>query len=178
MQPTKKKMGCLPWGLIGIAGFCFIGIVGTIAGGGSTSDFENSTTSQANSQNSADTKPALSAKEEEAKQKAEWEKRKKTAIKVTAEGLWKAYDSNTVSADEKYKDKLVLVSGQVTGVTEIAGKYQVNLASDEYGFKTVQISYPEEARDIIKKFNKGDGYSIYVVVKQERMGIVLCEAEF
>ena len=67
------------------------------------------------------------------------------SYKVTAVELYKEYDANSVAADQKYKDKVLEVSGKICNIGEdITGVPYIVLAGDEYGMTGVQCFFGDE----------------------------------
>jgi hypothetical protein len=89
------------------------------------------------------------AKEEEQKKK-DRELREGPAITVTADKLYEEYDANPLSADTKYKNKVLEVSGTVLRVDRDAfGRVAVEL--DATGDGMIRCEFPREAKDQLEK---------------------------
>lgn len=104
-QPAKKKSpvlkgcgGCL--GLI-----VFVGIIATIASKGKDNSGQTSSPDTSVSQSSSQPEQAP---QEQAPQEQ--------AVEVTAKDLFEAYQGNEISADGKFKDKSVLVTGTIQDI--------------------------------------------------------------
>ena len=75
------------------------------------------------------------------------------SYKVTAVDLYKEYDANSVAADQKYKDKVLEVSGKICNIGEdITGVPYIVLAGDEYGMVGVQCCFGDE--NVVAKLSK------------------------
>lgn len=88
------------------------------------------------------------------------------SIKVTAEDLLNAYDSNEVKADLMYKGKLVDVTGIVTDIRVTFGKTAVSLSNEEgSGLKDVTCYFDDKSQDLkVADLKKGDKVTISGVV--------------
>ena len=99
-----------------------------------------------------------------------------SAIEVTAQELYSAYDANQVAADAKYKDKTL----KVTGVVESIGKdildtpYITLTSGGQYEVWGVQCMFDEKYEPELAKLTKGqmvtvqgecDGYLVNVLLR-------------
>jgi hypothetical protein len=93
-------------------------------------------------------------KEEEAKGRA-------NAQSVTVAELLDAYDANAVAADEKYKDKWLIVTGEVDRVEKELGDLSVTL-KDKNRAKVgeVQCSFSNDHKDAVAGLKAGDTVKI------------------
>lgn len=79
-------------------------------------------------------------------------------IDVKADALTKEYDQNELSADGKYKGKLLSVSGKVTDIAETFGTISVDLEGHkESGINLLSIkcSFADSQKDAVSKLKKG-----------------------
>ena len=85
------------------------------------------------------------------------------AIEVTAKEMLQEYDDNEVKADEKYRDKLVTVTGKINDVgKDILDEAYVSVGTgSEYEFITVQCYFSdEEELKKVSDLNKGDDITL------------------
>lgn len=114
----------------------------------STSSSNSSTSTSSNSNSSTSNSSNNSASQ--------------TPIKVTSEELKKAYESNEVSAEEKYKGKTVIVTGKIREIRTSSGKAVIGL-SDEKGayIDDVSCRFDDNSQDSrIAKLSKGQTITI------------------
>lgn len=82
------------------------------------------------------------------------------AIKVTAVRMMDDYNENGVSADSKYKGKLIEVTGTVDDISkDILGDLYVTLLTDEMMFD-VQCYFKKEHTESLGALKKGQGVVI------------------
>ena len=75
---------------------------------------------------------------------------------VTAAQLWSAFNDNEVAAEDRYKGRLVAVTGKISKIaTSITGAPEVTMNVDQYGMATVTFDFPRDARAQIAKLKKG-----------------------
>ncbi len=75
---------------------------------------------------------------------------------VTASDLVKAYDANTVAADQKYKGKKFKVSGTVSDInTDIMGDPYLVLHSSGNSFNAPHFSFDKAAASLLANISKG-----------------------
>jgi len=73
---------------------------------------------------------------------------------IQAKTLTKDYDDNELSADGKYKGKLLAVTGKVSNIAETMGKVTVSLEGHDF-VNTVLCSFDDSEREKIAKLKKG-----------------------
>ena len=57
----------------------------------------------------------------------------KPSVKISASRLYKEYDANEIAADQKYKGKIIEVTGVIRDIgNDIMNNAYVTLAGDEY----------------------------------------------
>ena len=80
-----------------------------------------------------------------------------SAISVSSATLYADYDANQISADLKYKDRVVLVTGTVDSVGEnFMGDATVTLTDGtEFGFGGVECSFADSNRSDLAAISKG-----------------------
>lgn len=80
---------------------------------------------------------------------------------VTAKALIDAYDANEIAADQKYKDKVIQVSGQVEDISEdIMGDPYITLCIGEYGFDCVQCYFADSEKGKLARLSKGQNVKV------------------
>lgn len=98
-------------------------------------------------------------KTKEEKPKAE-EKPKEEAIVISALDLYNAYDSNEVSADQKYRNKQLEVTGKVKDIgKDVFDKIYVTLDVGA-GIGSVYISFDKGQEDQIAELAKGQSLTV------------------
>jgi hypothetical protein len=88
----------------------------------------------------------------------------KPAATLTAEQLLDEYKKNQIGADQRYKDKLIQVTGKVSGIGKLplAG-YTIDIASPaegELGIKCILDKDNKEAEEKAGKLKEGDTITI------------------
>ncbi len=69
------------------------------------------------------------------------------AISITAEQLYKEYESNEVAADQKYKNKILNLSGTIRDIGKTIGdKPYINFATGRFTHQ-VMVSFPAKVYD-------------------------------
>lgn len=69
------------------------------------------------------------------------------AISITAEQLYKEYEANEVAADQKYKNKILNLSGTIRDIGKTIGeKPYINLATGRFSHQ-VMVSFPAKVYD-------------------------------
>jgi hypothetical protein len=75
---------------------------------------------------------------------------------VTAAEITKAYDGNTVAADQKYKGKTLKIKGTVSDIaTDFLGNPYVTMKGGVNEFMEPQFKFPSGAADQMAKLKKG-----------------------
>ncbi len=83
-------------------------------------------------------------------------KDKQVEVKTSAIKLCSAYDSNSIGADDKYKDKVMLISGTIISIDkDFLDELYVELQGDEYGLINVECYFAEEDKGKLSKLSKG-----------------------
>lgn len=151
----KKKGGCLKIFVIALLLILAL-LVFSIAMGGS-SDSPANDSSDADAQNSTAATP------------------EPEYIEVTAKDLLAAYDENTVSADNTYKDQLLKVTGTVGTIgKDIMDDAYVTLTSDEpYSLISVQCYFSKDNLDAIASLKEGDTVTITGKCDGESLNVLL-----
>ena len=83
----------------------------------------------------------------------------KVDYEVTANQLYKAYNTNEISADDKYKAKKLAVTGRISDISEIMGNISVDLKTSD-GIGWTKISCKMENRDVVSKLRKGQEITV------------------
>lgn len=83
-------------------------------------------------------------------------------FKLSAAALIAAYEANEVAADEKFKGKLIEVTGVVDTIAkDIMGDPYVTLGSDkEFEFAHVQAMFPADAAKQLAGLRKGQTLTV------------------
>lgn len=85
----------------------------------------------------------------------------KKVIKISAEKLYKAFDDNSIAAEEKYKGKLVQVSGKIDSIDEsFWGTPYVRLKADDYGFTSVTCYFSSSDKSELASLQKNQSITI------------------
>ena len=104
-------------------------------------------------------------------------KAEEKTISINASDLFDAYDANEVKADEKYKGKLLKISGTIKDIgKEIMDDSYITLkSSNPYEIISVQCMFSDEAEakklgdlkkgDKIKILGECDGVTVNVLIK-------------
>ncbi len=97
----------------------------------------------------------------------------KPAFSVSSKKLYADYDANGVAADEKYKDKVIRVTGKVTTIDrDIMDKIYVTLKGDEY-FGDVQCFFAEDHTKTASKLSKGQRITVKGKCEGKMMNVLL-----
>lgn len=75
-------------------------------------------------------------------------------VSVSAKELTKTYDENELAADEKYKGKMLAVSGKISNIAETLGNLTISLEGHDV-VKSVMCSFDESEKSNIAKLKKG-----------------------
>jgi hypothetical protein len=85
-------------------------------------------------------------------------------LAITAEQLAKEYNSDPAAADKKYKGKLLVVTGKVHAVYEVAGEPSVLLRGfrkkEPEATTLVQCSFTKEQHEKAGKLKKDDEFKV------------------
>lgn len=83
----------------------------------------------------------------------------KVDYEVTANQLYRAYNTNEISADDKYKGKKLAVTGRISDISEVLGSISVDLKTgDSVGW--TKVSCTMKNRDVVSKLRKGQEITI------------------
>jgi len=83
----------------------------------------------------------------------------KIDYEVTANQLYRAYNTNEISADDKYKGKKLAVTGRISDIREVLGSINVDLKTGD-GIGWTKVSCTMKNRDIVSKLRKGQKITI------------------
>lgn len=161
-KATKKKGGCLKIVLIVFVVFVVLGVIGTIFGEPSDSSGQT-TPNTPNSVASAESMPEATPEPTP------------TYIEVSATDLLAAYDANTVSADNQYKDQLLKVTGTVGSIgKDILDDAYVTLTNDEeYSIVSVQCYFAKDNLEGISTLKEGDTVTITGTCEGSTLNVIL-----
>ena len=82
----------------------------------------------------------------------------KPSEKISAIRLYKEYDANEIAADQKYKGKIIEVTGVIRDIgNDIMNNAYITLAGDEY-FGDIQCYFNEKS--VVAKLSKGKRITI------------------
>lgn len=97
------------------------------------------------------------------------------AIDITAAQLYKEYDENELAADDKYKGKILRVSGKVSSIDQdILNSLYVTLETGDYNIFSIQCYFDDSKRQQLTALKKGgkatiigrcDGWSGNILLK-------------
>ena len=84
------------------------------------------------------------------------------AVSITADQLFNAYKANEVAADEKFKDKVLLVSGTIDNIGKdiTDTPYVVLKAGGDFSFGGVQCMFDDKAKGQLANLQKGQKVQI------------------
>jgi len=78
------------------------------------------------------------------------------SISITAEELYKDYEDNEVAADQKYKTRVLEVSGTVESIgKDILDEMYVTLKVGEYSIMTIQCYFSGTYKNALAQLKKG-----------------------
>lgn len=139
-QNSPKKKWYTRWWVIVIAVIIVISVIGSMG--------EDSNPSTSESSDTSAEAPATATKESE---------NKTPEVTVTSAALAKAYKDNEVAADQKYKGKLIEISGTVTGVDNgtFDNEIIVKLTDGEYDFSGPMCYMKPSEHDKVVSYTKG-----------------------
>lgn len=99
-------------------------------------------------------------------------------IDVTSFNLMAEYEENEASANMKYKDKPVRVTGEVTGVGEMFDQYFVKLKGNkQIGFE-VQCFVSDDWESYIANLKKGDTVTIKGICDGKSLNVAVKDCIF
>jgi len=100
-------------------------------------------------------------------------------IKISAEALSAAYENNEVRADNKYKDKLLKVSGTIETISKgTFGGINIRLSDGQpYSLGGVSIDLSDSYSKSVGNLNKGDRLSVVARCHGKTLTFVFLEAE-
>jgi hypothetical protein len=77
---------------------------------------------------------------------------------LTATGLFQAYAKNEAAADEKYKNKVIYLTGQIASVeSNLSSGYVVNVLADINSGDVITCRFPKDQSDFLVRLSMG-GY--------------------
>lgn len=158
-SPPKKGnpfvIGCL--GLLGL--FVVIGVIGNLVGGdkgsGSSSSSPASSDTSDSSSSDSSSEPA--------------------AISISANQLSSAYNANELAADDKYKDKVLAVSGTVDSIgKDITDTPYVTLQANG-DLLGIQCMFDNQYKEQLSKLHKGQQIQIHGTCKGKTLNVLLAD---
>ena len=151
-MPEKKKLDSGTIGcLVILAGLGIIGLIALVSGPGTPN------------QGQGQSAPAAAEK----------------PLVVSATMLLAAYHANEVSADEKYKGRLLKVTGVVESINKdiLDSPFVSLIGGEENIFDTVQVTFNEGYKDWLMKLRKVQRITAVGRCKGMLVGSVLVEAQ-
>lgn len=136
--------------LTGILVFIIIGIIGSVGGDKSTKTANTTSDTKTDTASENKATPVAETKQAEPQQQA-------PQITVTSATLSKEYSENEVSADAKYKDKLLEVSGKIVSISNgtFDNEMVVKLSDGQYDISGAMCYMKTSERDKVLTFKKG-----------------------
>lgn len=120
---------------------------------------------------------AVSSGQEETENKVEEKLKTQKPIIVSSIELYEVYQANEVAGDEKYKDKVVQVSGNIIDISknpidddEIIVKLN-GLVDNEYEIMGVAFYFDKAHSSEVAALNKGDQITIKGLCKGSSIGV-------
>lgn len=87
--------------------------------------------------------------------------RQEPPIELTADALFAAYKANEVAADEKYKGKLLKVSGVVKSIgKDVMDEPYIALRASDNEFETVNAYFTKSDIENLAKLSKGQDVTV------------------
>ena len=81
------------------------------------------------------------------------------SITVDYKTLYKDYEDNAISADKKYRDKKLVLTGTIANIDrDIAQSPYITFNVDEYGAKSIKMSFDDD--DTVAALKKGQRVTI------------------
>lgn len=81
-------------------------------------------------------------------------------IKINALDLLKAYEENEVSADEKFRNKRLAVTGKIENISVVMEQMYITLQGRSMTFVNVQAFFPDSQKESVSKLKKGQTITI------------------
>ncbi len=95
-------------------------------------------------------------------------------IKISAVQLNKEYDANKVAADQKYKDKIVEMSGIIDDIGKtILDKPYVIIKGKEYSPFVIQCMFDNEYKNKLANLSKEQSITVKCQVSSELIGYII-----
>lgn len=150
--PTKKPW-YKKWWVIAIGVVILIGVIGS---SGEDKKDDKSAPEQSQQVSQADEKAEPKAEPKKEERPAEPEKLT-PQITITSVNIAKEYSENEVAADEKYKGKMIEISGKVTSIDNgtFDNEMIVKLTDGQYDFNGPWCYMKESEKDKVLAFKKG-----------------------
>lgn len=171
----KKKGGCLKTVLIVVLILFLLILLIGIFGSSETESKDKQTATPAVQTNGQSPEPT----EETKKSEPEAKKEQTETIAISAGELISAYGENGVSADQKYKGKLLEVTGVVDSIDkDILDEAYVTLGTGEdFELISVQCYFDEKDLDSIMSLKKGDVVTIIGKCDGDLINIALLKCQ-
>jgi len=155
---------CLTFG-VQSSFFVLLGVIGNLAGGGKGSGGSSSSTTSSPSNSSSGSSSDSSSSD--SSQPAD--------ISVSADQLSSAYNANEVSADDKYKDKKLVVTGTINSIgKDIADTSYITLQSDG-DLLGVQCMFDDQYKPQLAKLHKGQRVRLQGTCKGKVLNVLLAD---
>lgn len=164
----EKKSIFKKWWFWVVAVIILIGVIGAATGG----DEEAKEAGSVNTETTTG-----STLTDTAKESATPEKHKEEAIKITATELYQAYNDNEVGADEKYKGKLIEVTGVISDIgKDLLDTPYVSIKTDDI-IGTVQCMFSKDDASLLANLKKDEQITIRGKCKGYLMNVLLENCE-
>jgi hypothetical protein len=95
------------------------------------------------------------------------------AIVITAEQLYKEYDANEIAADQRYKNKILRVTGSIRNIGKTSGDAPyVNLATGKYSHQVLVTFPPIQYDSKLATYTTGSVIEVTGTCKGQVLGMV------
>jgi len=81
-------------------------------------------------------------------------------ISDTAKNIVGLYESNEVAAKNKYTDKWADISGEISGIEEKSGLFEVSLRGEDFSFSELVCKLPSDNLDAVTDLRSGDNIEV------------------
>lgn len=92
------------------------------------------------------------------------------SVEIQAKALTKEYDANEIAADEKFKGKMLAVSGKVSNIAETMGNMTVQLEGHDV-VASVMCRFADAEKPSVAKLKKGQQAKLVGVGDGKTLGL-------